>query len=116
MEQALENIMAQLRIKLAIGKMSGVAAALSNLGMISTAAGREVSPAFMMTAEQMTLELGLAGGWAEKEDSSVSQEFLTDPSRIELGRVELESISPELLPYYDGAIERRLGSESDRLS
>jgi tetratricopeptide (TPR) repeat protein len=113
-----EHFVAQLRIKLDIGKISGVAAGLYNLGMLADLRPRYaenisepldalLAGALLLLSEQIRLEVGVpTEPYSEKAEAYI-QEFLKDQSNIERERETLATISHKLLPFYQRAIERR---------
>ncbi len=109
-EQAIVHNAARMQLKLEIGKMSGVAATLSDIGRLARELDWEIAPAYYLTAEQINVEIGIASYWSEEEESQLTRQFLSDSQKIELGRTKLQSLSPRLLPYYQRALDRRLST------
>lgn len=105
-----ENLVAQLRIKLEIGKISGVAAGLHNLGIIFSVVFPDepaLAGAVWLTSEQIELEVGIVPVDRAEHDEGIIQQFLTNSKSIDQGRESLGKISDELLPYFERGLERR---------
>jgi tetratricopeptide (TPR) repeat protein len=116
MAKVIDHCSAQLRIKLEIGKLSGVAAGLYNMSVIFSASNRD-QPAFagvlLLTSKQIRLEIGRIKIDHDEHDETIIQECLNKVSNIDQGRKFLSRISDQLLPYFERALEHRLDTGGD---
>jgi hypothetical protein len=107
--EMFRHFIAQLRIKIKIGKLTGVATGLSNVASFISVIDPILAGAMLLTAEQISLEVGTAKDSENDEWSEpIIQQFLSTPQNIKAG-ISLISISDKLQSYYLRALERRLG-------
>jgi hypothetical protein len=112
------HFVSQLQLKLEIGKISGVALGLFNLGTLTSKSDPVVGGAMLLTSQQIALEKGMATHrYAESGVEQYFEQHLRTQENIEHGRETLRSISEILPPYFDRALERgsgRLSQGGDR--
>ncbi len=110
--EMLKHFAAQLRIKLEIGKITGVAAGLFNLGssLLLLQSDLVAAGAMFITSKQIYLETQTVQPDRHEYIESIIQQFLSNQNNIEIGRKALATISEQLLPYYQLALEGRLGT------
>jgi hypothetical protein len=103
----LEHFVAHLRLKLEIGKVSGVAAGLSNLGALFIEHEPIKASALLVTSQQIFHEIETAEPTWLTERVVATLHFFREPKSIELGREAVGMISDKLLPSYQRALARR---------
>ena len=107
----IDHLLEQLRIKVDIGKIPGIAAGLYNVGVLISGIDPVSSGLFFLVREQITLEIGEAVGdyMIKAADEGITQ-FLGDRENLERGQQLLHEWGLEkILPYYERALKRRLG-------
>jgi tetratricopeptide (TPR) repeat protein len=105
-----EHFAEQLRIKLAIGKLPGVAAGLSNLGMLLISRDPISGVAMLLTSHQIERETGKAQPpWTATKFQAEIARFFEEPKNLDLGREAVETISVALVPYYRRGLEAQKG-------
>jgi hypothetical protein len=105
--EMLEHFVAHLRLKLEIGKVSGVAAGLSNLGALFIEHEPIEASALLVTSQQIFHEIETAEPTWLTERVVATLHFFREPKSIELGREAVGMISDKLLPFYQRALARR---------
>jgi hypothetical protein len=101
----------QLRIKIEIGKINGIAAGLFNLGSAIFRIDPGGSTPLLLTAEQISLE---TEGAMRNENADLSRELIergitelvSDASKREVARQRVAEISPDLLPFFERSLTR----------
>lgn len=111
-EEGLGHLSNQLRIKLAIGKIPGVAAGLLNLGVSVHSADPAEGGAFVLTSRQISREIGQPiSGWDEDDLDELINSAVADADSVRKGREAVGGISELLLPYWERALAS-MGVES----
>lgn len=103
-----------LNIKIEIGRLAGVVAALNNFALIGSAFvdiggfDEVLIGATLIAAEGINLQVQVVTpDWQKEKSEEIIQKFLSDLDNIERGREALMSISEKLLPYYNTALKQR---------
>lgn len=105
-EKVREHFTIQLLIKLQIGRISGVAAGLTNLAL-TVYRDLLFSGAALITAQQIEHELEIKPDYELLEDQNkIISKFLSVKENIEKGYKILSDISIQLIPYYERALKR----------
>ncbi|MEE9248543.1 MAG: hypothetical protein V3U79_07600 [Dehalococcoidia bacterium] len=104
-EEMFGHFSAQLRIKVEIGRLSGVAAGLYNLGTIFCAIDLKLAGALILTSDQIKSEIGIRESDRYEDADAAVQEFL-ESGKIDPAREFLGNISEQILPYFERALER----------
>jgi hypothetical protein len=105
----IQHMTQQLRLKLEIGKLSGVAAGLKNCGFVLALIDPS-GAAMLLASEQIELEMGVRDTESAEDNEGLVDKLLANPEKVMAGHELLDRISPKLAPYYERGIERRLGS------
>jgi hypothetical protein len=106
-EKCIEHLSSQLRIKVELGKLPGVAAGLLNLGLLIQAVAPVDGGVMVLISRQMSVELGLlTPGWDEESLREYTGPALEHEDIASHGREIAGNISDRLIPYWERALQR----------
>jgi hypothetical protein len=111
----VEHAIAALRIKVNIGKIGGVAAALFNLASIAKSLYPPLAAPLFLVADQICRERQLPmPEFGEEFVAAAAAQLVPDAKEQELGRTKVANISAELLPFFERSLKRWEGIVSSR--
>jgi tetratricopeptide (TPR) repeat protein len=106
--KAFQHFIEQLRIKVEIGNLPGIASGLLNIAAGIQSFDITTSGALLLTWDQIVFEI------EEKVEEGMKLlaepliiEFLNDRKNFDDGKEIINNISNKILPYYERALERR---------
>lgn len=101
----LRNFLAQLRAKLDIGKLGGVAAGLHNLGRVLQPVDADLSTLMLATTEAIRDVIGFTRD-AERDEIEAVAALVADPDRLSAAMDTLGGIDRRLLPHAERALDQ----------